>query len=701
MKKHILVSIISLFIFINISFAGKVDIQSAKQVALNFYFEKMNRHVYTISFDEITIENIYTQNHKGNDVFYAFDMNTGGFVIISADDAYSPIIGYSYKGHYPKPEEKNYNFNSFMKSYAEMIDYAILNKVSATETDQQLWEYYLDINFTYTTYSNREGDVSPLLTALWNQNYPYNFYSPEDEDGPGDHAYAGCVATAMSMVMYYYRYPIQGEGSHSYYHNKYGTLSANFGETEYKYEEMNDNIQNYNPFQIALLQHHCAIAMEMNFAPDGSSAYSSWAPNCLQNYFGYNDAIYREKSDYSLTAWYNMIKEHLYENKIIYYQGSSEDGGHAFILDGFQEKYDYHFNFGWSGSGNGYYRLSDVNGFSGSQAAIFDFVPSDPAYPYLADGHKVLTQTSGSITDGSGPLFNYVSGINASWLIDPQYHGDSIENISFFFTEIDLADTDVVTIYDGENEEATVLGIFSGNEIPETITSTGNKLYVTFSSDLTIHASGFKAEYTSKFHKFCSNLVSLTEPTDTISDGSGDFNYQSGATCMWNTNFENGETITLHFLEFDTEEGKDKIKVFEGNSIIAEFSGSEIPDPVTVNGGLMFITFTSNSCVNYSGWKAYYTTDFVGVDEINENSITIAPNPSNGDFTLNLNLSNYYDYNRIDIYSIDGKKVYSKEIILNKVNNLVTVEMAKAKKGIYYLKILGEKNANTKKIIIN
>ena len=84
-----------------------------------------------------------------------------------------------------------------------------------------------------------------LVQTTWNQNYPYNYFCPEGDGGPGGHCYAGCVATAAAQLMKYWNHPLQGQGSHTYYpedHPEYGPLTANFGETTYDWDNMPNSI---------------------------------------------------------------------------------------------------------------------------------------------------------------------------------------------------------------------------------------------------------------------------------------------------------------------------------------------------------------------------------------------------------------------------------------------------------------------------
>ena len=82
--------------------------------------------------------------------------------------------------------------------------------------------------------------VAPLLTTRWNQSPIYNDMCPADNANSSGHAYAGCTAVATAQVMKYWNFPETGYGSHSYEHSTYGNLSADFGNTTYQWDSMNN-----------------------------------------------------------------------------------------------------------------------------------------------------------------------------------------------------------------------------------------------------------------------------------------------------------------------------------------------------------------------------------------------------------------------------------------------------------------------------
>ena len=134
-----------------------------------------------------------------------------------------------------------------------------------------------------------------MVSAKWNQAPYYNDMCPLDGT---KRSVVGCVATAMAQVIRHWEYPTKGSGFHSYSHNTLGTISANFGNTTYSYSNMPDKITSKNN-DVALLNFHCGVAVEMNYSAQSSGAYviSAASPitNCaefaLKKYFGYPSSV--------------------------------------------------------------------------------------------------------------------------------------------------------------------------------------------------------------------------------------------------------------------------------------------------------------------------------------------------------------------------------------------------------------------------
>lgn len=95
--------------------------------------------------------------------------------------------------------------------------------------------------------------------------------------------------------------------------------------------------------------------------------------------------------------------------------------------------------------------------------------------------------------DGSGSG-NYDALEFRSWLIKPNDGGF----ITLDFTAFDLANGDFLKVYDGENDQAALLGSFTGNTLPYSLTSSGNGIYLELIPNGDGNTGqGFEASYTS------------------------------------------------------------------------------------------------------------------------------------------------------------------------------------------------------------
>jgi hypothetical protein len=537
---------------------------------------------------------------------------------------------------------------------------------------------------------------------MWNQDDPYNVMCPEDQNGPGGHVYVGCVATAMSMIMYYWRYPETGTGQHCYTpgNMSYGQQCAYYGSTEYQWEGMNNSIDSKNPFPNAELQYHAAVSVNMNFSPNGSGSHSYLVPGALSNYFRYNSAQYIEKNNYPTATWINMLKDELDLGRPVYYSGyNSTDGGHAFVCDGYQGD-DFHFNFGWSGYSNGFYSLSSVGGFNLGQGAVRYFYPTETDYPYYATGDIMLKQKSGSFTDGSGPVDNYMNNNTATFVIDPQTAEDSITNITLEFRKFDVHPSDYVRVYDGGDDTYPLIGEFTGNTLPDEIVSSGNKLCIVFNSDGSGNSQGWYAEYTTSSPLWCGGLTEFTDASGSFEDGSGSFNYNNASTCLYRIEPEGASSITLYFNYFETEEDVDRVKVFDGSTQIAEFSGSDLPEPVTATSGSMFITFTTNQNTTMDGWEVYYESDLVGIEEAEAVSeLSVYPVPASNRINLSYIFDEKEEY-KLDIISMTGELIYSEQKNANPGTYSNILDISNYSPGVYFVKIYTSKGFSGSKFIV-
>ncbi len=696
------------FVFSGMNFlnAENVELKEAKKVAKAFYNKK-----YEVNFPNASGTFQITESfiNKRNDeaVIYIFNFDNDGFAIVPADDRLYPVVGFSFDGLY-NPATIPENAKYVISEFGNQVIYVRENSSEATPEVISAWNDLRSDNTENLSFLFNNRDVDAMVLAMWNQDNPYNAFCPEDASGPGGHAYAGCVATAMSMIMYHWRYPEQGTGSHSYYCSPYGTLTANFGETTYPYLGMVNSSDSKLNEPIALLMYHCGVAVDMQYGPDGSGAYSNDVPSAIKNYFGYeSNAQYIQRGGWA--AWKAYLNQQMDWEQPVYYSGCDNGGCHAFVVDGYQEQTDdtyYHFNFGWSSSGNGWYLVTNAGGYNQSNAMVRNFIPDPDYYPYDPPEEQVLiTYTNGTIDDCSGPKDNYQNNIDCSWLISPQTPEDSVTDITLTFNRFDTqADFDFVRIYDGPDVDSPLLGEFSGSDIPGTLTSTGNQVLITFTTNETVTYNGWFLSFESDQPTWCSGLQAYTEPIGTFDDGSGSFYYNNNTACMWKIEPLWASEVTLYFNYLDTEEGKDFVKVYDLDTqqLLAEVSGNEIPDPIVSPSGKMFITFNSNSGTRGLGWEVSYEISNVGIEEekadVFEN-LTIFPNPAQNLIHLSFDCENGGKLN-ITLNSMNGSKIYNENIsnFDGSYNN--SIDVSGLAKGVYFISIISEKATAVKKLVI-
>lgn len=366
--------------------AKQVKVDKAKSIALQFMqtstMAKSNATnksvgtelnlVYTATVDDAIATRAAATT---SNLFYVFNQaDNGGFVIVAADDAVSPILAYSHENSF-QADNIPCNVKAVLDTYRDAITAAIESGVDASAE----WN-------NVATRASESTEGSYLVTSKWGQGYPYNAKTPVIAE---EHCVTGCVATAMAQIMYYWKYPKAGTGSHEYYWNGGGKmLSADFTEP-FDWANMRDTYDYntaYTQDEVDAISHllsQCGISVDMDYY-DQSGASTTTMRNSLCNYFGYSSA---QACSYSLTnvgqtEWIRIIKEEIDNGRPIVYSSN----GHAYICDGYNSSDYLHVNFGWSGGSDGFYQFMGTNAYLNRtyQNMECGLIPSDKS-PYSDD----------------------------------------------------------------------------------------------------------------------------------------------------------------------------------------------------------------------------------------------------------------------------------------------------------------------------
>jgi len=677
--------------------AGNIDLQTARIVAEHF----AKTHCPSGITGALKATNDFTISRNGKPNLYVINLEPKGFILVPACDAAPPVLGYSFENTYSSTGQPD-NFKTWIDGYTKIVSYLTDNNIQPTEGNLSQWDELISNSSSKNT--NTLTTVGPLLPCMWNQSYPYNYLCPIDPTGSGGHVYAGCVATAMSQVMYYWRYPLQGTGSHGYTWYPYGYLFADFGNTTYKWEEML-NSTNAQNFEMAQLQLQLGISVDMMYSGNGSGAYSEDAAASLRNYFGYDQSlelVYR--NDYPYDDWKALMHSQIDAGLPMYYHGFGT-GGHAFNLDGYQDTMYFHFNWGWGGSYNGYFHLFNLNpggnSFSEGQGAIINFKPAgnNVVQCGLTD---TLIRLTGTFEDGSGPVAPYFNNSACNWLIMPD---DTLENIKLTFDRFDLEDgKDFLYIFDGTGTDASLIGSYTGNQIPPVVTAYSGSMFIQFVTDGSGTSNGWLASYYAKQAPFCStNVTNITAQSGSLSDGSGSYNYRDKTICRYKLMPDDAKSMTLSFTEFNTAGEGDNLEIYdlETQALLYKFYGQQNPGTLNFNTGKLYLVFVTDQQNTGTGWNFTYTSsELTGLQENSTGFITnVFPNPAQN--LLQVTLDSHNKPYTLKLLSTDGVLMYKEDSKSASGKGVSNIDVSDFPRGIYILQTYSEKGITSQKIVLN
>ena len=337
--------------------AKRITQWQAQQQAYSFWGKQMPQKAKAKSRTATTA--------SPSDAYYVFNNDAGGFVIIAGDDAVTPVLGYTSTGSFDA-ENLPDGLKDLLKSYERQIA-ALRDSYQANQT---------------ATRAAFTGEKL-LNTAKWNQNEPFNKYTPNNYP-------TGCVATAGAIVMKHHGYPAKGTGSHSYTWNG-KTLTANF-ELGYDWANMpaKYDVTTAAAFDgVARLMADLGVAVEMQYNKDGSGAYIGDLVTALQKYYGYSKLSHLMAiEDVGAEAWNGRLRDEIDANRPVLYAASDPNtgGGHAFVIDGYKDE-SFSVNWGWGGYCDGFYKIGALNPqsegkptgekYNVGQSAVFGMQPSD------------------------------------------------------------------------------------------------------------------------------------------------------------------------------------------------------------------------------------------------------------------------------------------------------------------------------------
>ncbi|WP_157717189.1 T9SS type A sorting domain-containing protein [Formosa sp. Hel1_31_208] len=372
--------------------------------------------------------------------------------------------------------------------------------------------------------------------------------------------------------------------------------------------------------------------------------------------------------------------------------------------------------------------------FDGSTEAGFDFIfvydGLDATAPFLGafDGNltgQSVTTTGDSVYvtfDSDSSVSGFTFAVNASCetgatIVECGGPGETVEVIgtennqflewaftsstgdplTINFDGSTEAGFDFIFVYDGLDATAPFLGAFDGNLTGQSVTTTGDSVYVTFDSDSSV--SGF----TFAVNASCETGATIVEcggPGETVEV----IGTENNQFLEWAFTSSTGDPLTINF-DGSTEAGFDFIFVYDGLDATAPFlgafDGNLIGQSVTTTGDSVYVTFDSDSSV--SGFT-FAVNVACGAPQARtagtEIDFTAYPVP----FDKEVNIAYSFEFETnvtIELFDTKGLLVFTETNTryVTGSKGTSTFDLSRYSNQLFYVKLTTNQGSVTKKIV--
>ena len=401
MVKRTTFAVLFCMLTLTAAWAGERSDEDMRAIALQHFATKANTRGAELKTDLCELA------RRASYSVYGLEQGQG-FVIVNRFTGYNPILATS---------ETSFDANNLadgLRWWMDAMDESLKTREAPATTR------------AYTPVGN-------FLETQWDQGAPYNSMTPEIG---GKHCPTGCVATAMAQVLKYYNYPEKSEGISYYNIGDDPTDIRNEFNTTFKWDSILVSYKGtaYGDQAIQAvgeLMRDCGYSVKMQYTKNASGAlYTNAALGFVRN-MGFKEGYVHNanRGFYTDEEWMEVIERQMTAHRPMLYGGNDGNSmGHAFVFSGLDEDGKVYVNWGWSGSGDGYYDVANlaptgagVTGsydFSQNQHMVYGLTP-DPdlatLHPKFSEwafdeGNYVLkpSSTAGRISvDATGLCYNF------------------------------------------------------------------------------------------------------------------------------------------------------------------------------------------------------------------------------------------------------------------------------------------------------
>ena len=353
--------------------AEPVDENEARKIALKY-----------LASPELKRPTAITRATEANEqpAYYLFtNVGSNKFVVVSGESRLNEVVGYGTMSPTNAGKPIPAEFKAMLQRYERVVR-------AIREGKAQVPPIRLP----------KIREVKPLLTCHWEQNYPFNQYTPAPD---GVNTPTGCVATATAQLMYYHKWPKSRPNAYIFSQGTEAQKSA-----DYQWQYMKDNakqMDNKGGDAVGVLMRDVGKAVRMHYYYKGSNSNLHYAMDALRNDFGYS--VRHLYKDYMHAGtFHEALLNELAEGYPVLVCG----GSHVFVFDGYDRRGFVHVNWGWAGEHDGYFDINtiylNVSGFGLREGKFYEEIevvfarPKDGKHKEFAATRELETRSVQSFT---------------------------------------------------------------------------------------------------------------------------------------------------------------------------------------------------------------------------------------------------------------------------------------------------------------
>lgn len=322
---------------------------------------------------------------------YAVNLPDKGWAIVSNEQRYPIIIGYSTESYFDSPPEGQPGAVKLLLEYhMDMID-------SLRESPTTFFNRVSSLKSSVLNEELRDGEGQVLLKRngienKWNQSSNngyttddcdkvYNKFCPDFYSVSCGRTVVGCTAVAIAQILWYWRWPdfalvrdyINMAGT------QYGTERRHYYDWDNILPRMDNNTPMYQVDMIAGLLRDCGFTANTIYTGSGSAADVVKLETALSRF--HMHWVYN--FNYAWTDVTSLLISEMQAKRPVICQAGKEGtitNIHTFVIDGYNASTGlFHVNFGWGGSANGLWNIG-FNGYTVARSFFTELYPDCSFY---------------------------------------------------------------------------------------------------------------------------------------------------------------------------------------------------------------------------------------------------------------------------------------------------------------------------------